>query len=215
MATGKRSRKPEVHRAAEPPKTPRSSKNVLAKMSPGELAVVLQALLKKHPDLKPEAEAVAIEMVSFPSFEDIAEDVLDAVASLGIDAFHGRAGKQPWGYVDPSQAAWDLLGEAVEDVVADMKRRMELGLETAAETICCGIVMGLHKAKGVGSDGPLGWAPDFPAEEACHTVAELIRTCPAEDRSEVHDRLIEALGDLVPGWHKMLSRAAERALHGK
>lgn len=29
-----------------------------------------------------------------------------------------------------------------------MKRRMDLGLEAAAETICCGIVVGLRKAKG-------------------------------------------------------------------
>lgn len=215
MATGKRSRKPAVHRAAGPPKTTRSSNNILDKMSPGELAVVLRALLKKHLDLKPEAEAVAVEMVSSPSVEDIAEDVLDAVTSLDIDTFHGRAGKQPWGYVEPGQAAWDLLGEAVEDVVADMQRRMDLGLEAAAETICCGIVVGLRKAEGAGSDGPLGWAPDFPAEEACHAVAELLGTCPAKDRSAVHNRLIEALGDLVPDWHEMLARAADRALQRK
>jgi hypothetical protein len=92
-----------------------------------------------------------------------------------------------------------------------MKRRMELGLDTAAEAICCGVVVGLYKAKGVASDGPLGWDADFPAEEACHAVAELIRTCPAENRGTVRDRLVQTLGDLVPQWYDMISRAAERA----
>jgi len=185
--------------------------SVLGKMAPSELATVLRALLTKHPELRPEAESIAVEMVSSPSVENIAEEVLDAVTSLGIDSFHGRAGKQSWGYVEPTEAAWELLGEAVEDVITDMKRRMDLGLHEAAQAICCGIVLGLHKAKGVGSDGPLGWAPDFPAEEACHAVAELIGACSAKDRRAVRDRIVEILGELVPGWDGMIARAANRA----
>jgi len=93
----------------------------------------LAATLAKHPDLRTEAEQIAVDMISSPSVDDVAEDVRGAVTSLGIDSFHGRTGKQPWGYVEPSQAAWDLLGEAVEDILADMKRRMDLGLHEAAE----------------------------------------------------------------------------------
>jgi len=66
------------------------------------------------------------------------------------ESFNGRAGKQAWGYVEPTDATWELLGEAVEDVVADMKRRANLGLHEAAEAICCGIVLGLHKGEGCG-----------------------------------------------------------------
>ena len=117
--------------------------------------------------------------------------------------------------MEPGEAAWELLEEAVDDVVADMKRKAKLGLDTAAEAICLGIVVGLNKAKGVGSDAPLGWAEDFPAEGACHAVAELIRTCPTEKRVAVRDRLVDALADLVPGWHGMISRAADRALQAK
>jgi len=209
MATGRRAKKPAPKRAVgRRERTTVRAGSALDKMAPSELATVLRTLLEKHPNLRPEAEAVAVEMVSFSSVEDVAEDVFDAVTSLGIDAFHGRAGKQPWGYVEPSQAAWDLLGEAVEDVVSDMKRRIDLGLQKAAETICCGIVLGLHKAKGVGSDGPLGWAPDFPAEEACHAVAELLRACPAKDRGTVRDGLVETLGGIVPEWVEMIERAA-------
>jgi hypothetical protein len=215
MPADKRSKKLTARRAARTPKAKGGSKSILDEMTPSESAAVLRTLLKQHPDLKSEAEAVAVGMVSSPSVDDIAGDVLDAVTSLGIDAFHGRAGKQPGGYVEPSQAAWDLLGEAVEDVVTDMKRRMDLGLDSAAEAICCGIVIGLHKAEGVGSEGPLGWAPDFPAEEACYAVAELIRTCPAGKRGAVCDRIVEALSDVIPQWTDMISRAGQRAMQGK
>lgn len=182
-------------------------------MAPHELATVLRALLTKHPVLRAEAEQIATDMIATPSIENVADDVHDAVTSLGIDSFHGRAGKQAWGYVEPTEAAWELLGEAVEDIVADMKRRMDLGLHEAAEAICCGIVLGLHKAKGVGSEGPLGWAPDFPAEEACHAVAELIASCPPKVRGATRNRLVEALGGLMPGWDEMITRAADRAMN--
>ncbi len=69
---------------------------------------MLRAPLAKHPDLRQEAESIAIEMVSSPSVENVAENVLDAVTSLDIDSFHGRAGKQPWGYVEPTETAWEL-----------------------------------------------------------------------------------------------------------
>ena len=177
--------------------------------------MVLRALLKKHAALTLEAEAIAVEVVSSPSVEDTAEEVLDAVTSLDVDSLNDRAGSHSWGYVEPTEAAWELLAEAVEDFFADMKRKAELGLHTAAETICLGLVVGLNKAKDVGSDGPLGWAEDFPADEASRAVAELIRTCPAEKRNGVYERLLESLGHLVPSWQDMLSRAADRARHGK
>ena len=53
-------------------------------------------------------------MVSSPSVDDVAEDVLEVVKSLGEDRLHGRAGRQPWGYVEHSEAAWDLLDEALD-----------------------------------------------------------------------------------------------------
>ncbi len=108
----------------------------LDRTAPGELVAVLRALLARHPDLRDEAESIAFAMVSSASVGDIAADVLDAVSSLGINSFHGRTGKQPWGYAEPSEAAWELLHEAVENFLGDMKRCADLGLNEAAEATC-------------------------------------------------------------------------------
>jgi len=216
MAAGKHTQKlPLRLKSTKPKSTKGSRKSVLDGMAPPELAAVLQALIERHPDLRAEAEAAAIEMMSASTVEDIAEGVFDAVTSLDLDSLCGRAGSQPWGYVEPSEAAWELLEEPVENAIADMKRYMHLGLKTAAETICCGIVAGLHKAKSPGTNGLLHWAPDFTEEEACSAVFELIHMCAGKDRRAVHDRLISALADLVPNWHEMLSQTAVRALRGR
>ena len=193
---------------------PRSTRT-LDKMAPNELASVLRAVLTKHPELRAEAEQIAINMIATPSVEDVADEVHDAVTSLGIESFHGRAGKQAWGYVEPSEAAWELLGESVEYILTDMKRRADLGLHNAAEAMCCGMVLGLYRAREANSGGPLGWAPDFPAEEACEAVDELIRASAAQDRGAARKRLLAALRELVPSWDEMITRAADRAMKGR
>ncbi|MEW6666054.1 MAG: hypothetical protein AB1512_12635 [Thermodesulfobacteriota bacterium] len=215
MAKVKIDKKPAIPRTTAQSKKKAITKGVLDRLTSDEIATVLRTLLKRHTDLRREAEAVALELVSSPLVEDIAEDVFDRVTGLGADAIQGKAGKQSWGYVEPDQAALELLEEAVDDVVADMKRRMELGLDAAAEAICCGIVLAMHRAEGVKSDDLLAWVPDFPAEEACHVVAELIRACPAAKRGAVSKRLDEAFGDLGPEWAEMLSHAAKRVAQGK
>jgi len=50
-------------------------------MRPVELAAVLRVLIGKHPELKTEAEAIAVEMLSPPSIEDVAEEVFDGNSS--------------------------------------------------------------------------------------------------------------------------------------
>ncbi len=135
-------------------------------------------LFKRHRDLRGEANEIAEGLICDVSIETVAEDVAYLVGSIGIEELGGRAGKQSWGYVEPSQAAWDLLEESIEDFRADMKRRFEAGMKPAAEKICQGIVLGLHEADGTNSDGALGWAPDFPAEAAAWSLSFLLELYP-------------------------------------
>lgn len=196
--SGKTDRGKRKGAGARPTRKAKRTAGVLDKMSPGEQAGILRTLLERHPELRREAEAEAVEMMSAPSEEDVAEDVFDAVSSLSIEALNGRAGKQPFGYVEPGEAAWEILEEAVEGFVADMKRRATLGLIEAATVICCGIVLGLHRAEHAGSKELLEWAPDFPSEAACNAVVELMRSFPAAARESVRAHLLLAAASREP-----------------
>jgi len=198
-APGKRQRQPA--KSGE-------SQGVMGRLTDGESSLVLRTLLERHQTLRKEAEKLATEIVSVPSCEDVASEVADAVTSLDIQELNGRAGATRYGYTEPTDAAWQLLEEAVEDFLADMKRRAELGLTDAAITMCRGIVTGLYATRSTTSDGPLGWAPDFPAEEAGHAVSEILRAVPAESREEIRARLVDAFTTDVPDWAEMLTRAA-------
>jgi hypothetical protein len=98
------------HKIAAKPKAAAA----LEKLRPEEAAAVLNQLLGKRPELKSEAERLAIQIVSAASIEDVAEEVYREITSIDLEALNGRAGSHSWGYVEPSEAATELLSEAVE-----------------------------------------------------------------------------------------------------
>lgn len=188
----------------------KKAKDALDHLGPTECAQVLRELLERHKDLRGEANEIAESLIDDVSVEAVAEDVAYLVGSIGIEELGGRAGKQSWGYVEPSQAAWDLLEESLEDIRADMKRRVEAGMKPAAEKICQGIVLGLHEADGTNSDGALGWAPDFPAEAAAWSLSLLLELYPQGQRRSAGNRVIRGVEEKADSWVEMLERVVSR-----
>ena len=124
--------------------------------------------------------------------EGIAEDVEQAVLDLDLDDLNARAGRKRWGYVEPTEAAWELLEEAVAPYLDEMRRRTELGLEAAAVAACQAIVLGLYRCQGQATDRVIGWAEDSPAE-----IAGGRRGARARERSEAPAHV--ATADRVQG----------------
>ena len=189
----------------------KKAKDTLDHLRPAECAQVLRELLGRHRDLRGEANEIAESLIDDVSVEAVAEDVAYLVGSVCIEELGNRAGKQPWGYVEPSQAAWDLLEESLEDIQADMKRRVEAGMKSAAEKICQGIVIGLHEVDGTNSDGALGWAPDFSAEAAAWSLSILLELYPQSERRAAGDRVIRGVEEKADKWVEMLERVVSQS----
>jgi len=140
--------------------------SVLERLDSAEAASVLRLLLERHPELRSEAEAIGADLLSDVSFLPVADEVEEAVLQFDYDDLNARAGRHSWGYVEPAEAAWELLEEAVEAFVDDMKRYRDLGLEKQAQELCQGILLGLYRVRHGGGNDVLGWAPDFPGAQA-------------------------------------------------
>lgn len=191
--------------------------SVLDRLTPGEAAIVLRRLLAAHPDFVDEAEQIARSLLGEVSFESVADEVEHAVRSLDLDDLNSRAGSHAWGYTEPSEAAWELLGEAVDPFLDDMQRQMELGLEAEALEICKGVVLGLYRLhKERSGNAVLDWAPDFPAETAAHVV-DTWRTG-GDTRKRVAQRAPrkrpgfpqDFVEKFVPEWGSLIGRALSR-----
>ena len=151
---------PRASRNANPRRSGRKP-SVLDRLGAGESQAVLSDLLAAHPDLRPEAERLALSFVSDFDFEAVADDVEHELRRLDIDDLNDRTGSHRDGYTHPTDAAWELLQEVVDPFLADMSRHLELRLDEAALQMCKGIVLGLYRVRRQARDGVLGWAPDF------------------------------------------------------
>jgi hypothetical protein len=121
---------------------------VLASLTPIERGLVLEALLVAHPELSDEAEALASGLLSSPSAEQVAFEVDLVLTGIPLEDLAARAGRVPGrGYVHETDAAWELIEEALAPFLADLERRIALGFLDAAATVAVGIVAGLFRVR--------------------------------------------------------------------
>lgn len=182
---------------------------VLAHLKGEEATHVLRTLLERHPQLAAEAAEIARATLTEVDADAVAADVEEAVLGLDYDDLNTRAGRHSWGYVEPSEAAWELLEEALEPFLAEMKRHIELGFAPAATATCAGLVLGLYGCRGKNADRVLGWAPDFLEETAGQAVETLARE--SADKHRRTWRLADAVLDQLPEWAAMIKRASKSA----
>ncbi len=153
---------------------------VLDKLDSAEAASVLRKLLDRHGELRSEAEAIARGLLAEISPFSVADDVENALFQFDDDDLNGRAGRHSWGYVEPSEAAGELLEEALEPFVSDMKRYLEMELEDQARQFCQGILLGLYRVRNGGDNDILNWVPDFPGEAAANVLEDWSETSGTE-----------------------------------
>src|SRR5437867_10875855 len=190
------------------PKADTSRKLLIERMQPEEATRVLQRLLAAHPELEMEAEGVAKSLLRAADFEVIADDICDAIQSLGYEQLQGRAGRQAWGYVEPDQAAADILNETIAPFLDDLKRRVDLGLQEEALEQCKGLVLGCYRLEKDGGGDLVQYAPEFPGETAACAL-EIWRdgaTRPGK-RTIFSNEFIE---QFVPEWDTMVVRVCSK-----
>ncbi len=191
----------------------RQGRRTLKRLKPDESAAVLRRLLEAHPDLAGEAEEIARSLLHEVNYEEVAAEIEDEIRAQDYEALNARAGRHEWGYVEPSEAAWEILEEIVEPFREDMKRHLELGLEGEALEICKGLVLGCYRLSERQGGDVLGWAPDFPGEAAGNAL-ELWYTGTddlkkREARRIKRPPLSSEFLNLVPKWIPMIERVGQ------
>jgi hypothetical protein len=182
----------------------------LERLKPEEAAAVLRHLLEVHPDLSSDAEEMARSLLLGVKYEEIAAEIEDEIRALDYEALNARAGRHEWGYVEPSEAAIEILKETVEPFREDMKRHLELGLESEALEICKGLVLGCYRLSERAGGDVLGWAPDFPGEAAGYALEVWYSGTDDPKRRDPQRKKRPPLPpdflSLVPKWIPMIER---------
>jgi hypothetical protein len=190
---------------------PRKLRNpALDKLQPAEAQEVLRAILKAHPNLREEAEGIARSLISEVSFDAIAGEVESELESHDLDELNSRAGKTRWGYVDPGDAAHEILHEAIDPIIDQMQRHLELGLGREALETCKGLVLGLYDVRNKKNDGCLGWAPDFASQTAEEVLEKWSKGIRGKGTRGRRASLRSFLDEVAPEWSSMFDRVLTR-----
>lgn len=114
--------------------------------------------------------------------------------------------------MEPAEAAWEILEEALEPFMDEMKRYLGLGLHEQALETCKGIVLGLYEARDCTADEFLGWASDFPAEAAGGAVASWISGAGPKAAEATGQRLVfeDFIQNHAAEWREMLGRVLRK-----
>ncbi|MGH9451984.1 MAG: hypothetical protein ACRD11_15850 [Terriglobia bacterium] len=192
-----------------------AGRRTVERLKPDEAAIILRRLLEVHPDLSSEAEQMARSLLHQVEYEDIAVEIEDEIRALDYDALNARAGRHEWGYIEPSEAAEEILEETVDPFREDMKRHLELGLEAEALEICKGLVLGCYRLSEREGGDVLGWAPDFPAETAGSALEVWFTGTDGPEGSAVRRKKRPPLPpeflNQVPKWIPMIEGVGKRS----
>ena len=99
---------------------------VLSALSAEEKAAVLHELTVADPRVEAAAAEAAVSRLGAVAVEDVAARVEDALRALDQHDLAARAGPTRYGYTEPTQAAWELLEEALAPWLEDIGRRAGL-----------------------------------------------------------------------------------------
>ncbi len=136
-----------------------------------ERAAVLGRVLAAHPDLAPEVEELAVELLATASIDGIADRLSSELRAIPLEHLAARCGRiRGRGYVHETDAAWELLDETVEPFLDDLRRRSALGLLGGATAVATGIVAGLYRCRAPHDGTVLACAGDDAIRELADEV---------------------------------------------
>ena len=210
----------EIPMARGSPKRPggkrsrRPGRSLLKGLKAKEARQVLDELIEEQPSLRSDAERIARSILTSLDYQAVAESVKHCILGVEVERIWGRSGRKRWGYVEPTEAAREVLEEDMKPFLEDIQRFMSLGLTEAAVETCKGIVVGLYSLNTAGEAEIFEHIPDFPGEMAAYALG-MLRTS-ASGRSKTGSSARAArfpedfLREQVPEWEGFLARQLSR-----
>ncbi|MEX0660087.1 MAG: hypothetical protein WD080_13230 [Egibacteraceae bacterium] len=166
-------------------------------LNPAEQGAVLADLLAERPDLRDDVERLATARLSTTSANAVAGDVEWELESIELEDLAGRAGRQPGrGYVHESEAAYELVEQAIQPFVNDMLRRARLGMTEAAAEVALGIIAGLYGCR----DAPDGTVVAYAGPDTPWDLADWVASEARKAGAPLASDLIE---DTCPNWARL------------
>lgn len=149
---------------AAPKQSSNRKPNTLESITGADALAILRALAARNPNLAQEIDAAAKALFSHVEIDEIAANVQMELESLHVEDIWDRSGAKGDGYVDPSDAAWEMFEEALQPFQDEVDKYKQLSMLQEADLACQGMLKGIYDFHRESSTEYKQWAVDAPGE---------------------------------------------------
>lgn len=150
----------------------KNSHEIIDRLSPEDALVVLRILASDDEQIAARIAEIALVHLSHVKWEEVAHELYEELEFLEVEEVWDRAGSTREGYVEPSEAAEEMVGEVVEPYLEELKKLGALGMSAEANQMCKGLLFGLYRFGHKSTSEFKNWASDAPSGIA-GTVVEV------------------------------------------
>jgi hypothetical protein len=174
---------------------------IIDQLSPVDALVILKALAREDDQLAIRIAEKATLYLSNVDPEEVALVLYDQLNWLEVEEVWDRAGPKRHGYVDPAEAANEMIEEVIEPFLQELRKYQKLEMRAQANQMCMGLVLGLYRFESESKSTFKDWAADAPAEFAGVVIDAWKEGSPGrKDVREVKAFVDEELGGWVTRW---------------
>jgi len=170
---------------------------IIDHLSPTDALSILRTLAASDKQLARSIAEIATAHLSEVDPEEVATVLYEELSFLEVEEVWDRAGPKRHGYVDPGEAADEMVEEVIEPYLEEIKKYQELGMNTEANRMCMGLLLGLYRFDHESASEFKDWAPDAPSNFAWVVVDAWKAGAPSRADVKALKAFIE---DELGGW---------------
>ena len=140
-----------------------SPREIIDHLSFTDALSILRTLADSDEALARRIAEAATACLSGVDPEEAATVLYDELDALEVEEVWDRAGQTRYGYVEPGEAAAQMIEEVLEPFLKDLDPYQKLSMNAEANGMCMGLLLGLYRFEHESTSEFKGWAPDAPS----------------------------------------------------
>ena len=136
--------------------------DVIHHLSPTDALVILRKLADSDEGLARRIAEMAVDYLSEVDPGEVAAVLHEELNRLQVEEVWDRAGPTRHGYVDPGEAADEMIEEVLEPFLEELEKYQKLGMSVEARRLCMGLLAGFYLFEHESATQFKDWAGDAP-----------------------------------------------------
>ncbi len=169
------------------------SKKIIDTIEPIEALKILKLLSENDLTLAKQIEKLFLEQVQKIDMEDLAADILAELDFIDVEDLWERSGSTRDGYIEPGEAAWAMLEEAINPYIEKMKRYHSLKMFKEEMACCMGLISALHQFENESESEFKEWVVDAPLSIADDILSTWKESCNEPELRQTMENFIAKL----------------------